>query len=68
MTVNYKNQERPAFCCAEHAALWLLGRERRLWPTNIPEQQRIERIVLTVAGVRSAMVLGDGDWLREQFS
>jgi hypothetical protein len=26
VTVNYHNEERPAFCCGEHAALWLLQR------------------------------------------
>jgi hypothetical protein len=30
VTVNFKNEERPAFCCAEHAAMWLLKRDSRL--------------------------------------
>ncbi len=27
VTVNFRGEERPAFCCGEHAALWLLRRE-----------------------------------------
>jgi len=26
VSINYRNEERPRFCCEEHAALWLIGR------------------------------------------
>lgn len=34
VTVNLRNQERPAFCCIAHATLWLM---KRLPPRRDPE-------------------------------
>lgn len=43
ITVNYRTAgERPAFCCAEHAALWLMERA----PKGRGSQIEIGRFVL----------------------
>lgn len=43
ISVNYKIDERPRFCCGEHAALWLLRRE---WGFRSPDLEQIEPIVI----------------------
>jgi len=43
VTVNFKNEERPAFCCAEHAALWLLKRTHMNKVTPSELDRLIER-------------------------
>jgi hypothetical protein len=45
VTVNYRKEQRPAFCCAEHAALWLLRTVLRLRGRH-DAYTRIEHLVL----------------------
>ncbi len=41
ITVNYRNEERPAFCCEDHAALWLM-RQRAPTKSSVPAIDRLE--------------------------
>lgn len=38
VSVNFRSEERPTFCCGEHAALWLLRREGQLHAANRVEE------------------------------
>ena len=45
ISINYEGEERPRFCCTEHAALWLLARGS-LGGSRNSEYMKIEPLIL----------------------